>query len=240
MRPILKLALATTAVVASAPSSAAIILPGTSLVAPTPGVPAGQGTLLATGVTSLTALTFATTFNQAVYLNSGGTLDFYFQVLRTGNGTGPAGNNNDEIHGFTVTDYTNFFVDGYASGPDPDGGGLFIAANNLNLANGTPSGSTTTFGRSLLGDVLRTDFGLNGLTGTENSATYIFRTNATTFDGAGTFSIFNGGSVQGIAFRPTGLGQAVPEPSTWMMMLLGFGTIGLTMRRRRTGFTQSA
>ena len=26
---------------------------------------------------------------------------------------------------------------------------------------------------------------------------------------------------------------AVPEPSTWMMMLFGFGAIGLTMRRRR-------
>ena len=28
--------------------------------------------------------------------------------------------------------------------------------------------------------------------------------------------------------------QAVPEPSTWAMMLLGFGAVGFAMRRRRT------
>jgi hypothetical protein len=28
----------------------------------------------------------------------------------------------------------------------------------------------------------------------------------------------------------------VPEPATWAMMLLGFGTIGVAMRRRRSGF----
>jgi hypothetical protein len=27
---------------------------------------------------------------------------------------------------------------------------------------------------------------------------------------------------------------AVPEPGTWAMMLLGFGAIGFSMRRRRT------
>lgn len=29
---------------------------------------------------------------------------------------------------------------------------------------------------------------------------------------------------------------AVPEPGTWAMMLLGFGTMGLALRRRRSGF----
>ncbi|NTZ42124.1 PEP-CTERM sorting domain-containing protein [Altererythrobacter sp. SALINAS58] len=29
------------------------------------------------------------------------------------------------------------------------------------------------------------------------------------------------------------IGQAVPEPGTWAMMLLGFGAIGFAMRRRR-------
>jgi len=32
----------------------------------------------------------------------------------------------------------------------------------------------------------------------------------------------------------TGTFGAVPEPSTWAMMLLGFGGMGMTMRRRRS------
>lgn len=35
-------------------------------------------------------------------------------------------------------------------------------------------------------------------------------------------------------------GSAVPEPSTWAMMLLGFGGIGLTMRRRQPTLAQVA
>ena len=39
-------------------------------------------------------------------------------------------------------------------------------------------------------------------------------------------------SIQSIASRPGTIG-AVPEPGTWAMMLLGFGAIGFSMRRRR-------
>jgi hypothetical protein len=38
---------------------------------------------------------------------------------------------------------------------------------------------------------------------------------------------FGGGEIRGFLV-------AVPEPATWMMMLLGFGAIGLAARRRRT------
>jgi hypothetical protein len=34
-----------------------------------------------------------------------------------------------------------------------------------------------------------------------------------------------------------GTGGAVPEPSTWAMMLLGFGGMGVAMRRRRRNST---
>ena len=42
-------------------------------------------------------------------------------------------------------------------------------------------------------------------------------------------SVTNGGVLTPI----TGTIRAVPEPATWAMMLLGFGGIGLAMRRRR-------
>jgi hypothetical protein len=28
----------------------------------------------------------------------------------------------------------------------------------------------------------------------------------------------------------------VPEPASWMLMILGFGAVGLTLRRRAPGF----
>ena len=36
------------------------------------------------------------------------------------------------------------------------------------------------------------------------------------------------------------LGTAVPEPATWVMMLLGFGAVGIAIRRRREGLPQLA
>lgn len=215
------------AVLLAVPANAAVLVDGASGVAPTPGVPAGQGTLLGSQSTSGTAFTFAATFNQAVYRNAAGTLDFYFQVIRTGSGI----LGNDEIDSFTVSNYAGYLVDGFEAAIDPDGAGLFVTVDNPTLSNGTPSGSTTTFARALAGNVLTVDLGLNGLTGTQNSATYIFRTNATQFDTLGTFGIIDGSTLQGLTFRP--IGAPVPEPATWAMMLLGFGAIGFSIRRTK-------
>lgn len=41
-------------------------------------------------------------------------------------------------------------------------------------------------------------------------------------------------TITGITTQPPGVGGAVPEPSTWAMMLIGFGATGYAMRRRRT------
>lgn len=225
MNRFVAVAIASAALFAATPSQAAELIAGSTGVGPTTGVPAGQGTLLASQVFSGQAFTFAATFNQAVYRNTAGTLDFYFQVLRTGAGT----ISNQEIRSFTISNLDSFFVDGYASAGDPDGAGIFVAAANPTLANGTPSGSTTTFGRSPSGQVVTVEFGANGLTGTENSATYIFRTNATAFNGQGTFGIIDGSTLQGLTFQPI---SAVPEPASWAMMIFGMGAVGGALRRR--------
>lgn len=39
-------------------------------------------------------------------------------------------------------------------------------------------------------------------------------------------------SIGEVAFRTASLAGAVPEPSTWAMLILGFGTVGGAMRRR--------
>ena len=106
-------------------------------------------------------------------------------------------------------------------------------ALNPALANGTPSGSTTTFGRSPSGNVITTEFGANGLTGTENSTTYIFRTNATDFNSLGFFGIIDGSTLSGRTYMPTGSVAAVPEPSTWAMVILGFAGVGFMKYRRK-------
>uniref|UniRef100_UPI0035CA2869 PEPxxWA-CTERM sorting domain-containing protein n=1 Tax=uncultured Sphingomonas sp. TaxID=158754 RepID=UPI0035CA2869 len=160
---------------------------------------------------------FAGTTRSAVYRNTLGTLDFYYQVARTGGGSVAS----QSIDGLTVSNFLGFTVDGFVSAGDPDGGGAFTAANN-------PPASTTTVGRSSDGQVVQTFFGSNGLLGSDVSATYIFRTNATDFT-TGTFGLINGSTFTGQAFAP-----AVPEPATWGMMILGFGLIGGALRRRKS------
>jgi hypothetical protein len=46
---------------------------------------------------------------------------------------------------------------------------------------------------------------------------------------------FNAGDGGGTVSGNASFVQAVPEPATWALMLLGFGGIGLAMRRRRRG-----
>lgn len=213
------------ALAAAAPAYAVTINPGDTGLIFSPFVPGTQGTLLAFTSIPANALTYSATLRSAVYRNNGGTLDFYYQVARTGPGSGSniPGGNDQSIDVFTASNFRDFSVTGFVSAADPDGGGAFTAANN-------PPSSTTTTGRSSDGQVLQTFFNANGLLGTDISATYIFRTNATLFQN-GLFSTIDGSTLTVAAFAP-----AVPEPATWATMLLGFGAIGgaIRYRRRRT------
>lgn len=215
-------------VAAAAPAHATILLPDASGVSFSAFDSSTQGTLLDSinsGATGATTYTGA--LRSAVYRNTLGTLDFYFQVAVDTINAG------DEVFNLTASDFAGFSIDALVSAMDPDGAGFFTAANNPNLQG--PPGSTTTASRNGSGSVIRADFGLNGLEGAgQTSATYIFRTNATDYASGGTFTTQDGSVAQRINFRPT---AAVPEPATWAMMLVGFGLIGFVLRRRREKVT---
>jgi PEP-CTERM motif len=220
----LTLALAASAVFAS-PAMATDLPPDAVGVPFTPINTATRGTLLQSIETGTTGATTYTGFlRSAVYQNTLGTLDFYYQVAITSIAVG------DEVFNLTASNFTGFTVDALVDTTDFDGGGIFTAANNPNLQG--PPGSTTTASRNGSGMVVRADFGSNGLEAAgQTSATYIFRTNATNYNLGGTFTTQDGSVAQRANFAPA---AAVPEPATWGMMLMGFGLIGGAMRRRRS------
>ncbi len=217
----------TIAITAAAPASATILLPGevgvafSAFDASTRGV---QLDSIQSGTTGAT--TYSGFLRSAVYRNTLGTLDFYYQVAIT------AINFGDEVYNLTSAGFFGYSVEALVDGTDFDGVGFFTAANNPNTQG--PAGSTTTASRNGSGSVLRADFGANGLEGVgQTSATYIFRTNATDYDLGGTFTTQDGSVAQRANFQPTSL---VPEPATWGMMLLGFGMVAGAVRyRRRSG-----
>jgi hypothetical protein len=211
------------AALAAFPAQAGVLLPGgTANFDPFSG---DRGTRIAYSETTDTVATFSATFRAAVYKTSGGTLDFYFQVARLGAGT----IGDDEIVRFTVANFQNWTVNAERDGSDFDGAGGFTAANNPG-----PGGFTSLAERNVAGSVLEANFhgtGLNGLVGTENSTTYIFRTNAYNFQ-RGSFGVLDGSAMTGFAFAPQ-----VPEPATWAMMIGGFGLLGAAARRSRRSAT---
>lgn len=226
---VLILALAASSIFAS-PAMATELLPDAVAVPFSPINAATRGSLLQSLETGTTG---ATTYNgflrSAVYQNTLGTLDFYYQVAITSINAG------DEVFNLTASNFLGFTVDALVDTTDFDGGGIFTAANNPNLQG--PAGSTTTSSRNGSGSVVRADFGANGLEAAgQTSATYIFRTNATNFNLGGTFTTQDGSVAQRANFSPI---AAVPEPASWAMMLMGFGVIGSAMRRRRRSIPQA-
>lgn len=137
----------------------------------------------------------------------------------------------------------NFGRSGIGNGT-ADGGpeGAFTDIYNFTIdANGLASGSITT-NTSILGsstdlDLLSVFFNGVALTGTGvglNEA--LFANSVPIFAGAQNtitingFSRGNGSYGARGSFVPTAV---VPEPATWAMMLIGFGAVGYSLRRRR-------
>lgn len=102
--------------------------------------------------------------------------------------------------------------------------------NNVNFSN------VFLMGTGLVGNILVPQIlGDPNETRALNNLALGIGTFTLTFEGTpGTTTGSFGGSV---AFQA---GSAVPEPATWAMMLLGFGAVGFSMRRRRPSLLQAA
>jgi hypothetical protein len=112
-----------------------------------------------------------------------------------------------------------------------------ISALELNLDALTAGSAIFTFfggSNDLLGTTTQ------ALTVGENGSNF-FNTFGGDF-GSVTVSLANGATLQSVnQVRLTAGSQitsAVPEPTTWAMMLIGFGAVGYSMRRRQVGYSR--
>lgn len=108
--------------------------------------------------------------------------------------------------------------------------GTFNGSQITGLANVT--GSNNLF--YLTGPFFVDGNGL-GFSTAAGSSVNLFVTNGTQY------RVNAGGLSTGfVTARASPAMAAVPEPATWALMLVGFGAIGLSMRRRKTGLLQAA
>lgn len=169
-----------------------------------------------------------TTMRSAVYDAPGGFLDFFYQITNLGT-------SNTSINELTFSSFAGFDISSPGTGAWQQLGAFGIFTSGVEMADSArrgPDGSVigANFGTTLFGDV---DAGTNALLNPgETSAIFQIRTVASNFR-LGTFTAQNGIGLTGIGFAPA---AAIPEPGTWMMMLLGFGGIGFTLRRRRKAY----
>lgn len=177
--------------------------------------------------------------NLAALQNTGNASIVNNRLTIAASGTG------QNVFNLALSDFNNF---GEISVVDPNGATIVInvsgaagtlADNFVNTANdiGTNvvwnfyQATNLTFNNAFLGTVLATD-------ATVSNNNYIQGTlvaNAFSQNGEIHMDSFQGN-------LNTGAVITAPEPSTWAMLLLGFGLIGATMRRRerRTRVTQAA
>lgn len=145
------------------------------------------------------------------------TFDFTVGGPVTGSGTFTTSDNGDGS--FTITDITGTFDSMMITGLLPPGS---LGDNdNLLLPNSDPQ---LTF---------------NGFSFTTAANNYNIFYN----DGLGTYRLItnaDGADNLSITFSAIAADAGVPEPATWGLMILGFGTVGAAMRRRSTKVAYAA
>jgi hypothetical protein len=176
-----------------------------------------SGTLLAFTAVPFSDAEFTGELNQAVFLESGGTLDFAYQLQDSSSFT--------DVAGLTVIDFLGSTLDvGTAHGTAPFSGGSIGASASRDSA----------------GDAITFSFGATPLAPGETSDVFLIQTNATAFDQNGFISATGTNSilVEGSAvFEPIPLpavaAAGVPEPV--LLPLLGAALLGMAGGRWRRG-----
>lgn len=143
------------------------------------------------------------TVTSAVYLNGGGTLDFYVQVTVNSASADP-------VNRITLFNFGTYFTNvGYRT----TAYGVFANAGTVQPATANRNSGTV-------------GFNFNPTLGTSTtSRIMVIRTNATAYNQLGNVGVINGITENVVGFQP------VPEPAT--LAGLGIATIALIRRRRR-------
>lgn len=210
----------------ASPALAAHALPPGDFGSPFATPLAATGALLAdTGLQPIALTVAGTTLSvlmrAAVYDAPGDNLDFFYQITNTAA-------SNTSVEELSFADFTGFTVSG--AWQQLNAFGVFVAGvEEADSAERNFDGDAlgAVFDTNLFADV---DAGTNAnLNPGETSAIFQYRVAATRFT-AGTFTAQNGIAVTGAGFAPT---AAIPEPGTWALMIIGFGSAGAMLRYRR-------
>jgi len=190
----------------------------------------GIGTLLAGKTVSVTEPEFNGTLRAAVYRNTSGTLDFYYQFSNGHYSPGSVGL-------LSATGFAGFTTDVLYRSDNWDGSGTTA----VNFRSGTQAPYQAS--RSAISTVNFT-FGTGGYSAMVNpgevSSTLVIRTNAVAYGSTSTIRLVDGTyentysgvfSTTGWAPTLTGAAADVPEPSA--PLLFGMGAAYLAIRRRK-------
>jgi hypothetical protein len=205
------------------------VLPGQTIVISPP--PVGDatgdptGTLLADEVEpfffATTSGAFKGTLESAVYRESGGTLDFYYQVNNTSTSTSGTPDTVEHANGSNFVGFTT------AAGYRMDGG---FAGTTFTASSLTPD----TANRNASGSVVEFNYNVFGLTDDiptgSSTSVLVISTNATMFV-PGNASAIDSATTTVPSFQP-----AVPEPGS--ITLLGSILFGIAAIARRRVFTR--
>jgi len=190
-----------------------------------PGTP--EGVLLDSSADPFSFVTGSGTFKgtifSAVFRESSGTLDFYYQIENTSTATGI--NDPSTVSRLTVISFAGFLTDvGFRTDGSTLPGGIFADGTKPPDLSDRSSGAGT-----LVGFNWGTSFNSDKIFTGERSNVVVVSTNATQFNHLGAESVIDVASqtVSG-RLQPT---AAVPEPVT--MMMLGGGLFGLGVLRFR-------